>query len=211
MTDLDVLVLTDDELTCIAEANKRPWALPLGGDRDADAVTASALSGERSLFARGLLGPRDGGFALAAPAFRYVAPGLRGDPEVLLFVADDEFRWVLQGVSLAWYRSDDADVMEIRTANGLHHFTSPARENLVTALGNHLTDAFDEGFPDAASGASLALCVVAVGAGAAFHVAQGGVSRASLTGEGLSSLAWQPTSLDEAVAGLGIAGSTAAR
>jgi hypothetical protein len=31
-------------------------------------------------------------------------------------------------MSLACYRQDGSDVLEVREANGLHHFTRPARK-----------------------------------------------------------------------------------
>lgn len=199
MTDLNVLVLTDDELTCIAGANNRAWPLPLGGDRDAEIVETSALAGERSLFARGLIGRRDGGYGLAGAAANYLQPCLRGDPEVVVCVVDDACRWILQGMSLAWYREDGTDVLEARAANGLHHFTLPPRDNLVAALRNYVTSAYEEGFPDALPGTSLSLYVAAVGAGRAFRVDRGAVVEGTLTPELRSPPDWQPSTLETAL------------
>lgn len=197
MTDLDVLVLTDDELTAISGANRTAWPLPLGGDRDGDTVTTSAQAGERSLFARRLLERRNDAYTLGKVASSYLLPALRTDPQVVVCVVDDQLRWVLQGMSLAWYGEDGVDVLEARAANGLHHFTHPSRDNLRAALRNYLTSAHDEGFPDALPGVELSLYVATVGAGRAFRIRRGSVEETPLAGKPLTSVDWQPSSLDD--------------
>jgi hypothetical protein len=199
MTDLNVLVLTDDELTCISGANKRAWPLPLGGDRNAEIVETSALAGERSLFARGLIGRRDGEYGLAAAAHGYLHPCLQGDPEVVVCVVDDQLRWVLQGMSLAVYREDGVDVLEARAANGLHHFTQPRKDDLRAALRNYVTSAHEAGFPDAMQGVDLALYVAVPAAGRAFRVEEGAVTETALKNTPLSTEGWTPSSLEAAL------------
>lgn len=202
MTETAVLVLTDDELTCIAAANRSAWALPLGPERDDATVRTSALAGERSLVARRLVGPRDGKFALATEAFSYLKSGLHAGPVLALFVVDDQFRWVLEGMSIAWYRDGDADILETRAANGLHHFISTDRARLHEALRNYVAGAYDKGFPDARPGAGLSLCAVVPGAQRAFRVSQGSISGAPMTGDRLEALEWEASSLEEVLAEL---------
>jgi hypothetical protein len=199
MSDLDVLVLTDDELTAISGANRKAWPLPLGGDRDADTVTQSARAGERSLFARGLVGRRDDAYTLGPVASDYLRPALRTDPEVVACVVDAELRWVLQGMSLAVYRQDGVDVLEARAANGLHHFTQPPRDSLLTALRNYVTSAHEAGFPDALPGTDLALYVAVPGSGRAFRIERGAVTEAALKETPLAAEDWAPSSLDAAL------------
>jgi hypothetical protein len=202
VTDSSVLVLTDDELTCIAASSSRAWPLPLGPSRDSGAVVTSALAGERSLIARGLLGRRDGGYVLGEDAVPFLGPGLGDEPEAVLFVADQEFRWALQGMSVAWYRQEGADVLEVRAANGLHHFTMPTPEGLARGVRRYVEAVHESGFPDAVPGAALSLCVVLPRTGSAFRVGQGTVTEAAAGGRPLSSAEWRPATLERVLSAL---------
>jgi hypothetical protein len=200
VTDSIVLVLTDDELTCIAATNSKAWPLPLGPVRDTEVVLASALAGERSLIARGLLGRHDSGtFALGTEAFPYLRPCLESEPGVVVFLADDEFRWALQGMSVAWYREGGTDVLEVRAANGLHHFTLPSADGVIRGLKNYLTAVHESGFPDAIPGVSLALCAVSQPAKKAFRVKEDKVWEADLTDVSIAALVWQDSTLERAL------------
>jgi hypothetical protein len=200
VNDSSVLVLTDDELTCIAATNARPWALPLGPVRDPAVVVASALAGERSLIARGLLGRNQSGtFVLGDEAFPYLRPCLETEPDRVAFVVDDGFRWALQGMSVAFYGEDDTGVLEVRAANGLHHFLLPTQDGLNRGLMNYVTAAYGAGFPDAIPGASLSLCVVSKQAGMAFRVTQGNVQEGRAASAPLPSAEWRPSTLERAL------------
>lgn len=200
MTDLEVLVLTDDELTCLAAVTRKSWALPLGGERDEHTLGVSAVAGERSLLARGLVSRRDGALALGGVTAGYVRPAVEADPELTVFVVDDQYRLVLRGMSLAWYRGQQRDVLEARSADGLHHFTSPPHENLVIALKNYVLRVHEAGFSETIDDAELSLCALRPQDGTAYLVRQNSVIESAGAGQPFSSRDWQPSTIDRLLA-----------
>lgn len=130
--------LTDDEVVALAVRDGQAWATPLPTVAldEPDDVAASARRGERSLYARGLLGVGDDPLGvLDAELVRNLAPARQRRVVVSMFTADGELAWYPSGPNVVYYRTDGGTGLLAETVSeaGVHSF---AIVDVATCLGS---------------------------------------------------------------------------
>jgi hypothetical protein len=123
---LRAATLTDDELVAISLGRARVWPLPLPTvDSSSETeLRAAAFRGRRSLTVRELLPDRSNlAEGDADPLQQLLAPAVKAEPLVILYVADETMQWDLSGPTIGLYASTDGPescLVEAVTADGRH-------------------------------------------------------------------------------------------
>lgn len=170
-------VLTDDELVAIAIDGGSFWPgpLPTVDIEDVEALTASALRGQRSLFVRGLV---DGDGELETHLAREIRPLAGRMDSYTVYLADAGFQRASWAFATAHYETRTDWVIEEVSAPGVHRFVHVAPAENREYFRILLATAVEAGPENPDEDAPAWLCIAAAHAdGAAVTAARRGEIR----------------------------------